>query len=281
VGRLDGKVAIVTGGTSGIGKRTVERFCEEGACVVIAGRREPEGQALERALGPRVQFVRTDVGEETDVKTLIDWTVQKHGRLDCLFNNAGAPGPLGGIETIPLDAAERAMRILFGGVLLGMKHAAPVMMAQRSGSMINNGSIGGLRAGHASSIIYSAAKAAVIHLTRVVAMQLAEHHVRVNSISPGDISTGLLAKALGLPTTKAERTVSLVKETSTTLQPIPRAGTPDDIASLAIFLASDESSFITGQDIVVDGGQITGRPWTSQQEGLQAMRQLLETIPDS
>ena len=101
VGRLDGKVAIVTGGTSGIGKRTVERFCEEGACVVIAGRREPEGQALERALGPRVQFVRTDVGEEADVKSLIDWTMQKYGRLDCLFNNAGAPGPLGGIETIP------------------------------------------------------------------------------------------------------------------------------------------------------------------------------------
>ena len=162
-----------------------------------------------------------------------------------------------------------------------MKHAAPIMMAQRSGSMINNGSIGGLRAGYASSIIYSAAKAAVIHLTRVVAMQLAEHHVRVNSISPGDISTGLLAKALGLPTTKAERTVSLMKGTSATLQPIPRAGTPDDIASLAIFLASDESSFITGQDIVVDGGQITGRSWTSQQEGLRAMRQLFETIPDS
>ena len=262
MGRLDGKVAIVTGGTSGIGRRTVERYAAEGALVVVAARREAEGQALAGTLGPRVDFVRADVAREADVKAVIDFAVRKHGRLDCLFNNAGGPGPVGGIETIPL-----------GGVLLGMKHAAPVMMRQRSGSIINNGSVAALRAGYSSSMVYSAAKAAVVQLTRVVAMQLGEHNVRVNSISPGAIATGILPKALGLPTEKAEQAVPVVEKAFAAAQPIPRAGLPDDVASAAVFLASDESSFITGHDIVVDGGQIAGRFWTAQQEGLDRMRQ--------
>lgn len=273
MGRLDGKVAIVTGGTSGIGKRTVERFVEEGAAVVIAARREAEGRAIARALGTKVDFVRTDVAREADVEAVIDFTVRKHGRLDCLFNNAGCPAPVGGIETIPLDQAERAMAILFGGVLIGMKHAAPIMMRQRAGSIINNGSVAGLRAGYSSSIVYAAAKAAVIHLSRVVAMQLAEHGVRVNSISPGGIATGIFGKALGLPTEKAEQTASLLEQAFAGLQPIPRAGMPDDIAAAAVFLASDESTFITAQDLVVDGGLTGGRFWTTQQQGLNALRQ--------
>ncbi len=273
MGRLDGKVAIITGGTSGIGKRAVERFAEEGAFVVIAARREDEGQALAGALGPRVDFVRTDVAREADVRAVIDVAVRKHGRLDCLFNNAGGPGPVGGIETIPLDAAERAMAVLFGGVLAGMKHAAPVMMRQRAGSIINTGSVAGLRGGYSSSMIYAAAKAAVIHLTRVVAMQLAEHGVRVNSVSPGGIATGIFGKALGLPVERAEQTAPIVEKIFAGLQPIPRAGVPDDIAHAAVFLASDESSFITGQDLVVDGGLIGGRFWSVQQQGLDGLRQ--------
>jgi NAD(P)-dependent dehydrogenase (short-subunit alcohol dehydrogenase family) len=273
MGRLDGKVAIVTGGTSGIGKRTVERFAEEGAAVVVGARREAEGQALARALGPRVDFVRTDVAREADLQALVDFAVRKHGRLDVLFNNAGGPGPVGGIETIPLDAAERAMAVNFGSVLAAMKHAAPVMMRQRAGSIINNASVAGTRAGYSSSIIYSAAKAAVIHLTRLAALQLAEHAVRVNAISPGGIATGIFAKALGLPTADAEKTAPVVEKAFATLQPIPRAGLPDDIASAAVFLASDESSFVTGQDLVVDGGLIGGRPWSAQQQGLAGLRQ--------
>jgi NAD(P)-dependent dehydrogenase (short-subunit alcohol dehydrogenase family) len=273
MGRLDGKVAIVTGGTSGIGKRTVERFVEEGACVVVAARREAEGQALARALGPRVDFVRTDVGREADVQAVIDFTERKHGRLDCLFNNAGCPAPVGGIETIPLPAAERAMAVLFGGVLAGMKHAAPIMMRQRAGSIINNGSVAGTRAGYSTSMVYAAAKAAVIHLSRVASMQLAEHSVRVNSISPGGIATGIFAKALGLPTEQAERTAPIMEQVFARFQPIARAGMPDDIANAAVFLASDESSFITGQDLVVDGGLIGGRYWSVQQEGVKGLRQ--------
>ena len=272
MGRLEGKVAIVTGATSGIGKRTAERFAEEGAVVVLAGRREPDGQAAARAIGPRAQFVRTDVGREDEVKRLIDLTVERHGRLDCLFNNAGSPAPVGGIETIPWPATERALAVLFGGVLFGMKHAAPVMMRQRAGSIINNGSVAGIRAGYSTSMIYSAAKAAVIQLTRTAAMQLGEHGVRVNSISPGAIVTGILLKALGLPEGQADDASGRLTEAFAKQQPVPRAGLPDDIASMAVFLASDESTFVTGQDIVVDGGLITGRLWSAQQEGLDGVR---------
>jgi len=272
MGRLQDKVTVVTGATSGIGKRTAERFAEEGAVVVLAGRREAEGEAAARAIGSRALFVKTDVGREEDVQRLIELTVQRYGRLDCLFNNAGSPAPVGGIETIPWPAAERALAVLFGGVLFGMKHAAPIMMRQRGGSIINNGSVAGLRAGYSTSMIYSAAKAAVIQLTRTTAMQLGEHGVRVNSISPGAIVTGILLKALGLPEDRADQASGRLTEAFAKLQPVPRAGHPDDIAGLAVFLASDESTFVTGQDIVVDGGQITGRLWSAQQEGLDGVR---------
>jgi NAD(P)-dependent dehydrogenase (short-subunit alcohol dehydrogenase family) len=272
MGRLEGKVAIVTGATSGIGKRTAERFAEEGAFVVLAGRREKEGEAVARAIGPRAEFVPTDVTREDDVRRLIDAAVERHGRLDCLFNNAGGPGPVGGIEGIPVDAMERAMMLNFGSVLLGMKHAAPVMMRQRAGSIINNASVAASRAGYSSSLIYSAAKAAVVQLSCCVAMQLGELHVRVNCISPGAIVAGILLKALGLPPGEADLAAARLAEGFATLQPIPRAGTPDDIAETAVFLASDAASFLTGQDIVVDGGLIGGRMWTAQQEGLAAIR---------
>jgi NAD(P)-dependent dehydrogenase (short-subunit alcohol dehydrogenase family) len=273
MGRLEGKVAIVTGATSGIGKRTAERFVEEGAVVVLAGRREAEGEAAARSLGPRARFVRADVTQEEQVRRLIADTVDRHGRLDCLFNNAGGPGPRGGIEGIPLEGAEQCLRVNFVSALLGMKHAAPVMVRQRAGSIINNASVAASRAGYSSSTIYSAAKAAVVQLSRCVAMQLGEHSVRVNCISPGAIATGILLKALGLPADRADAAASDLVERYAALQPIPRAGMPDDVAGLAVFLASDESTFVTGQDIVVDGGQITGRMWTAQQDGLRSTRQ--------
>jgi NAD(P)-dependent dehydrogenase (short-subunit alcohol dehydrogenase family) len=272
MGRLEGKVAIVTGATSGMGKRTAERFVEEGATVILAGRRDAEGEAAAKALGPRARFVRTDVSKEDDVRRMIDAAVDRHGRLDCLFNNAGGPGPRGGIATIPLDGAERSMGVNFGGVLLGMKHAAPIMVRQRSGSIINNASVAASRAGYSSSMIYSAAKAAVVQLSRCVAMELAEHNVRVNCISPGAIVTGILLKALGLPPDRADEVAVELTKRFAASQPIPRAGSVDDIAHMAVFLASDESSFVTAQDIIVDGGQLGGRPWSPQQEGLRQLR---------
>jgi NAD(P)-dependent dehydrogenase (short-subunit alcohol dehydrogenase family) len=276
MGRLEGKVAIVTGATSGIGLRTAEIFVEEGARVVIAGRRKAEGEAIAARLGKSCSFRQTDVTQEAQVKALIDHAVGRFGRLDCLFNNAGGPAPTGGIEDIPVEGFDAAIAVLVRSVMLGMKHAAPIMRRQGAGSIINNGSIAGTRAGYSSSLIYGAAKAAVIHLTRCVAMELGEANVRVNSISPGGIATGIFGKALGLPIEAAERTVAITKERLAKMQPIPRAGLPEDIARAALFLASDDASFVNGHDLVVDGGVIGGRNWTQQQEGLKLLRAELQ-----
>ena len=274
MGRLEGKITIVTGATSGIGRRTVELFVEEGAKVVATGRREELGRTLEAALGKdNCLFVTADATREDDVKRMFDACLSKWGRVDCLFNNAGGPAPVGGIETVPVDGFDAAMATLVRSVMLGMKHAAPLMMAQGSGSIINNGSVAARRAGYSTSMIYGAAKAAVNHLTVCVAMQLGEKNVRVNSISPGGIATGIFAKALGLPPDKADSYAEAMKASMAKNQPIPRAGIVDDIAKAAIFLASDDSTFINGHDLVVDGGLVGGRLWTPHQEGVRAMRQ--------
>jgi NAD(P)-dependent dehydrogenase (short-subunit alcohol dehydrogenase family) len=276
MGRLDGKVAVITGATSGIGLRSAEIFVTEGAKVVIAGRRAPEGEALAKKLGPACIFRRTDVTIEEDVRALIGEAVDRFGRIDCLFNNAGGPAQTGGIEGLDAARFDVAMATLVRSVMLGMKHAAPHMRRQGSGSIINNGSIAGRLAGFSSSLVYGAAKAAVIHLTKCVAMELGESGIRVNSISPGVIATGIFGKALGLSIEAAEKTPEMMREICKTAQPIPRAGLPEDIAYAAVFLASDESTFVNGHDLVVDGGITGGRNWTGQQQGYVAMRKAFD-----
>jgi NAD(P)-dependent dehydrogenase (short-subunit alcohol dehydrogenase family) len=278
MGMIDGKVSIITGATSGIGARTAELFVEEGGSVVFTGRREAEGKALAAKLGAKARFVQADATLEADWKRVIDQTMQAHGRIDCLFNNAGGPSPTGSIASIPVDGFDAAMALLVRSVMLGMKHAAPIMMRQKSGSIINNGSIAGHLAGYSSSMIYSAAKAAVNHLTKCVAMELGEHSVRVNSVSPGAITTGILAKALGMDTVKADTSAKVVEQIGqvySKAQPIPRAGIPDDIAQCVLWLASDRSTFVNGIDIVVDGGIIGGRMYSAHQEGLRQTKAAL------
>jgi len=274
MGLLTGKVALITGATSGIGRRTVERFVEEGAQVLFCGRRAELGATLEAALGSeRCRFVQADVTLEADVERLVAACVKAFGRIDCLFNNAGGPAPQGGVESIPVAGFDAAMATLVKSVMLGMKHAAPVMVKQGSGSIINNGSVAAVRAGFSSSMVYSAAKAAVVHLSNCAAMQLGEQNVRVNCISPGGIATGIFGKAFGLPAAAADKTAEAMKAGLAKLQPIPRAGITDDIANAALFLASDQSSFINGHNLVVDGGLTGGRMWTAQQAGLAGMKQ--------
>jgi NAD(P)-dependent dehydrogenase (short-subunit alcohol dehydrogenase family) len=270
--RLRDKVCVVTGATSGIGKRTAEIFAAEGATLVLAGRRESEGRAVARAIGSRCDFVKTDVTVEAQVRALMEFAVRRHGRIDFVFNNAGAPGPAGGIEDVPVEGFDAAMALLVRSVLLGMKHAAPVMRRQGSGSILNNASVAAHRAGYSSSLVYSAAKAAVVHLTRCVAMELGESGVRVNSISPGFIATGIFGKAAGLTAEKADASAELVKAGLGRMQPIPRAGLTDDVALAAVFLASDESTFVNGHDLVIDGGLIGGRGWSQTREGLRGLR---------
>jgi NAD(P)-dependent dehydrogenase (short-subunit alcohol dehydrogenase family) len=272
MGRLDGKVAVITGATSGIGLRTAEVFIGEGAKIVIAGRRIPEGEALAKRLGAHCIFRQTDVTEEDQMRALIALAVEKFGKIDCLFNNAGGPAQTGGIEGLEVSRFDAAMATLVRSVMLGMKHAAPHMKKQGSGSIINNGSIAGRLAGFSSSMVYGAAKAAVIHFTKCVAMELGESGVRVNSISPGAIATGIIGKALGLATDAAEKTSDMMRDVYKTAQPIQRAGLSEDIAHAALFLASDESSFINGHDLVVDGAITGGRNWTQQQQGYVALR---------
>lgn len=248
---LDGKVAIVTGGTSGIGEGIAEAFVKEGAKVVVAARRQEEGRALERRLGLR--FIRTDVASEADVKAMAEQTVAWFGRIDCLVNNAALPALMVSITDIDVATIDQLLAVNVRGVLLGIKHVAPVMLAQKCGSVINIGSMAGLRGG-ISGHIYTATKGAVQALTRSAAAELGEKGIRVNCISPGAIVTGIFAKAAGVEGPKAERLGDLLKAAFAGVQPIPRAGEPNDIAQAAIFLASDASSFINGQNIAIDGG---------------------------
>ena len=267
MGALTGKVAIVTGGTSGIGERIAELFVEEGANVVVAARRKDEGQALEKRLG--VRFVRTDMASESDIKAMIDHAVKLFGRVDCLVNNAGIPAPMISITEVDAATIDQVLAVNVRGVILAIKHVAPVMLSQGIGSIVNVSSMAALRGG-VSGHVYTASKGAVAALTRSVAAELGEKGIRVNTISPGAIVTGIFGKAAGLEGAKADQAAGAIKEIFATLQPIPRAGATDDIARAAVFLASDGSSFVNGQDIVVDGGHtITTKGW-SQAVALRA-----------
>jgi NAD(P)-dependent dehydrogenase (short-subunit alcohol dehydrogenase family) len=274
MGALDGKVAIVTGGTSGIGERIVELFVEEGARVVVAARREQEGAALEDRLG--VRFIRTDVASEADVKAMVDHAMKSFGRVDCLVNNAGIPSPMVSISEIDVPTIDRLMAVNVRGVLLGIKHVAPVMIAQKAGSIVSISSMAGLRGG-VSGHIYSATKGAVLALTRSAGAELGEEGIRVNSISPGAIVTGIFAKNAGVEGAKADKLSDMLKVGFAALQPIPRAGLPDDIARAAVYLASDGSSFVNGQDIVVDGGHSSvTRGWSTMLNGRTEMTKRLK-----
>ena len=256
---LEGKVAVITGGASGIGEASVRLFVEEGAKVVIADMQRERGKALAAELGDAVEFVSCEVRQEDQVKATVDVALAKWGRLDCMFNNAGFGGVLGPIDEIPVEEFDMTMEVLVRGVFLGVKHAARVMKPQQSGSIINTGSIAGLIAGRGPHI-YATAKAGVIHLSEVVAMELGEYNIRVNAICPGFIATPLSANTVGRPDSLIDERLGAY----TNRQPIPRPGIPKDIAEMAMFLASDRSSFVSGQAITVDGAAANGVKWSDQ-----------------
>ena len=278
MGRLDGKVAVITGGASGMGAATVRRFVREGARVVIADILDAQANKLVGELGDACVFAHTDVAREEDVRGAIDAALGLFGRLDCLFNNAGAGGVDGPIDEIDADGWDETMALLVKGVFLGIKHAAPIMKEQRSGSIINTASVAGLRTGM-GPLCYSAAKAAVIHLSVCAAAELGEWNVRVNAICPGGIVTPIFGKALGLSVEEAERNLEAVTELLAQAQPIPRPGQPDDIATAALFFASDESTFVNGHALVVDGGAISGLGYSEAQDRFAGLAQMLGAEP--
>jgi NAD(P)-dependent dehydrogenase (short-subunit alcohol dehydrogenase family) len=256
--RLEGKVAIITGATSGIGEATARVFAAEGAKLLIAGRSVDKGQALAREIGKGVVFQQADVLKEQDIAALVRTAVSEHGRVDCLFNNAGAPTP-GSIESVTEQEFEYAMQLLVGSVLFGIKHAAPVMRSQGGGSIINNASIASHRFAQ-GSVLYSIAKAAVAHLTRLAGVELGPSGIRVNAISPGAIATPIFwggsARANTLSDEENQRKLAKLEGNLAHATPLPRSGQPEDIAHAALFLASDEGSFVNCHDLVVDGGRI-------------------------
>jgi NAD(P)-dependent dehydrogenase (short-subunit alcohol dehydrogenase family) len=274
LGKLDGKVAVITGGASGIGEATVRLFVKEGARVVVADIQDKEGKSLAKELGAKITYLHTDVTQESDVKAVIDYAVQHCGRLDCMFNNAGAGGTMGPIEDIPTDGFDSTVAVLLRGPFLGMKHAAPVMKRQGGGSIINTASIAGVRVVE-SDHIYSAAKAAVIHLTHSVAMELGESGIRVNCISPGFIATPIFQKSAGITPADFAQRLERVRTVLATFQPIRRAGLPEDIALAALWLASDDSSFVNGHNLIVDGGLSNGRMWTQFQMDMGPLTEAL------
>ena len=272
--RLADKICIVTGGTSGIGRRMVARFREESATVLFTGRRATLGEEVARETG--AAFAEADAGSEADAERVIRQVLETHGRIDVLVNNAGGPAPRGRIEELPLDGFDRTIQVHVRGALAHIKHAAPAMRAAGRGSIVNIGSVAGHRAGYSTSLIYGVAKAAVIHLTRLAAMELGEDGVRVNCVSPGGIATGIFGKAMGLDAEAADRAAEKTKAVLEKMQAIPRAGLPEDIANAALYLASDEASFVNGEDLVVDGGLIWGRRFSDVAKGGGQWASLLE-----
>ena len=257
-GRLTGKVAIVTGATSGIGEATARLFAAEGARVILAGRTTEKGEAIAREIGGDATFQRADVMREADIAALVDTAISRFGRLDCLFNNAGAPTP-GSIETVTQEEFTYATQLLVGSVLFGIKHAARVMKTNGGGSIINNASIAALRYAQ-GGILYSMAKASVAHLTRLAGVELGPHGIRVNAISPGAIATPIFwggsARANTLSAEENQRKLDKLEHNLAQATPLPRTGHPEDIAHAALLLASDEGSFINCHDLVVDGGRV-------------------------
>lgn len=253
---LQDRVALITGATGGIGAATVRRFVADGAWVVASGRSAERGAALEKELGERVRFIAADVTREEQLVALIDAAVAWRGQLDILFNNAGetqVPESLLALDSTALGAETDT---LFTSVVLTTRLAALAMRA-RGGVILNCGSTAAHRAG-SQSAVYSALKAAVSHFTRCTALELAEHRIRVNTISPGAIVTPIFLKALGLPKERESEALAALREVFASALPAGRAGAPEDVAAVAAFLASDDGAYITGQDWVVDGGLTAG-----------------------
>jgi NAD(P)-dependent dehydrogenase (short-subunit alcohol dehydrogenase family) len=264
VGRLDGKVAIITGGASGMGEAASRVFVREGAKVVIGDLQEQKAAALAAGLGGNAVARRVDVSRAADVKALVDMAVARFGRLNVMFNNAGIGGGEGLIHETPEDVFDRIVAVDLKAVWLGIKYAVPAMLSGGGGSIVNTASVSALM-GMRYQGAYGAAKGGVVQLTRVAAIEYAEHGIRVNAILPGGVLTPLV---YANPAFAQPLDPQVVEAQLAHVQPIRRAGQPADIANAALWLASDESSFVTGASIIVDGG------WTASARPPEQMMEL-------
>jgi NAD(P)-dependent dehydrogenase (short-subunit alcohol dehydrogenase family) len=252
--RLKDKVCVITGGASGIGYASVLRFLSEGARVVLADVNEEAGRSkmaeiVDRGDEDRIRFVHCDVSEEVQVMQMVRFARQEFGRIDCIFNNAGVGGAFGRLIDTRVEDWDRTQAYLLRSTFLCIKHAALAMIRQgHGGSIVNNASMVA-RFGDLAGAAYSACKAGVVNLTKTAAVQLAENRIRVNAISPGYILTPLLVR-------DGDR--EAFHELIMSKQALQQVGKPEHIASVAAFLLSDEAEFITGVDLLADGGHAAG-----------------------
>ncbi len=242
---LAGKVAVVTGGAGGIGRATVERFVEEGARVVVGDLDTEAGAALAGELGDVAAFRQVDVADAEQVQGLVDFTVERFGALHVMFNNAGVASAMVRFLHDDMDDFDRVMRVNVLGVMLGSQRAARHMKEHGGGSIVNCASIAGINAGTGLAT-YRAAKAAVIHLSRSIAVDLAQYRIRVNAVAPGNIQTAMTSYDMDAVTRFT--------------QPLPRQGRAADVADAVVYLASDRSAQVTGIVLPVDGGTTAGPP---------------------
>jgi NAD(P)-dependent dehydrogenase (short-subunit alcohol dehydrogenase family) len=255
--KLANKVAIVTGGCSGIGLATVEAFAAEGARVVVADLQDERGAELTKKFAGQIHYVHCDVTIEADIKTLMDGVQAKFGGIDVLFNNAGAGGPPSRIDEIDGAQWDFVHSLLLRSVALGIRYAVPHMKVRGGGSIINTASVAALTAG-AGPVAYSTAKAGVLHLTKLAAAQLARFNIRVNAICPGFMKTSIFANSLAPLGYRNDEVDAALERIAPTLQPLKKIGTPEYIAKVCVHFASDESGFTTGSHLVVDGGATVG-----------------------
>ena len=252
MGKLEGKVAIVTGAASGIGRASALLFAEEGARVVVADWDAAKGEEVAREVkgkGGEAKFVKVDVSRAEDVQMMVNAAVGSYGRLDVLFNNAGVEGEQAPTADCTLENFDRVIAINLRGVFLGMKYGIAAMLKTGGGSIINNASVAGL-VGFTGIPAYSASKGGVIQLTKTAVLEYAKEHVRVNAICPGVIWTPMVERF----TSAGEE----VRRALEAMEPVGRFGTAEEVARLALFLASEDSSFCTGAPFVVDGGFVAG-----------------------
>jgi NAD(P)-dependent dehydrogenase (short-subunit alcohol dehydrogenase family) len=253
---LDNKVAIITGGASGIGKGTVGVFIEAGARVACFDLQDKKGEAMATQYGQRFHYEHVDVTDDAMFKAAVDRVAAKFGRLDVIFNNAGTAEHFL-TPALDLDVFDRMHRLLVRSVVAGMKFAVPHLKAAGGGSIINTASVAGLQAGY-SPFAYSVAKGALLHVSRLAAARLSQFNIRVNAICPGLIPTAIFGLAAGDNIATADQRAAMIAEVAPTFQPIPQAGRPEDIGYAAVFFASDQSRFVTGQYLAVDGGLTIG-----------------------
>lgn len=255
--KLAGKVAVITGGTSGIGEATAELFVEQGAQVIFTGRSADKGAALAKRLGDTARYVEADVMEEADIKGVFDLVGSEHGKLDVLFNNAGGPTQ-GAVDNVSAEAIRYAMQLLFESVVLGMQYAIPLLRKAGGGAIINNSSVAALRDAQ-GDLLYSAAKAAVTHYTKLAGVRLGPAGIRCNTISPGAIATPIFWGGSARANTLTEdHNAALMRKLQKNLakgNPMHQSGLAIDIANAALYLASDDGRFVNSHDLVVDGGR--------------------------